>query len=311
MRLPVSALLPIRNGEKWIKTSISNLNQVLNSDDELLIIDDGSKDNTVAIIRESRIIPHLKLISTSGLGLVNALNLGIAQAKNQWIARFDVDDKYDPKRIDLQLTDIPSDVVAIFTDFKMYSDEGTFLGYFPSPLSDIAILLSLARSERNAHPSVIFRKDSVLEVGAYREEDFPCEDLSLWLRLAQVGKLHGISHPALKYTLRADSVSSSRYSEAKEKTERIFNTFFDLRNRNQIESIRNTLNLYKKSTYEIERKVYLLRDAFCSQVWRELETKVKLMLILVTIQMLLTPQTYPLILRESRLRSKRREVRGN
>ena len=122
MRPQVSALLPIRNGERWIKSSISNLNQVLNPDDELLIIDDGSKDDTVAFIRESRIIPHLKLISTSGLGLVNALNMGIAEAKNQWIARFDVDDKYEPERIDLQLTDIPSGVVAVFTDFKMYSD---------------------------------------------------------------------------------------------------------------------------------------------------------------------------------------------
>ena len=311
MRPPVSALLPIRNGERWIKSSISNLNQVLKPDDELLIIDDGSNDDTVAIIRESTIIPHLKLISTSGRGLVNALNTGIAEAKNQWIARFDVDDKYEPERIDLQLTDIPSGVVAVFTDFKMYSDRGEFLGYFPSPLSDIAILISLARSERNAHPSVIFRKDSVLEVGAYREEDFPCEDLSLWLRLAQIGKLHGISRPALKYTLRADSVSSTRYAEAKEKTERIFNTFFDLRDRNQLQSISDTFKLYKKSTYGLERKVYLLRDAFGSHVWRLLETKVKLLLMIVTIQIFLNPQTYLLFLRESELRSNRRKVRGN
>ena len=311
MRPQVSALLPIRNGERWIKSSISNLNQVLNSDDELLIIDDGSNDDTVAIIRESTIIPHLKLISTSGRGLVNALNTGIAEAKNQWIARFDVDDEYEPERIDLQLTDIPSGVVAVFTDFKTYSEKGEFLGYFPSPLSDIAILISLARSERNAHPSVIFRKDSVLEVGAYREEDFPCEDLSLWLRLAQIGKLHGISRPALKYTLRADSVSSTRYSEAKEKTERIFNTFFDLRDRNQLQSISDTLQLYKKSTYGLERKIYLLRDAFVSHVWRRLETKVKLLLIIVTIQIFLNPQTYLLFLRELRFRSIRRKIRGN
>ena len=169
----------------------------------------------------------------------------------------------------------------------------------------------MARSERNAHPSVIFRKDSVLEVGAYREEDFPCEDLSLWLRLAQIGKLHGISCPVLKYTLRADSVSSTRYSEAKEKTERIFNTFFDLRDRNQIQSISNTLILYKKSTHRLERKVYLLRDAFGSRVWRHLEIKVKLLLMIVSIQIFLNPQTCLLFLRELRFRSNRRKVRGN
>jgi glycosyltransferase involved in cell wall biosynthesis len=309
MRPPISALLPIRDGERWIESSILNINQVLTSKDELLIINDGSKDNTVEIIKECNIIPNLRLISSPGLGLVNALNTGVTEAKNQWIARFDVDDIYDSRRIDLQMTDIPLEVVAIFTDFEMYSDNGEYLGYFPSPLSDFAILLSLARSERNAHPSVVFRKESVLKVGGYREEDFPCEDLSLWLRLAKVGKLHGIAYPALKYTLRADSVSSTRYLEAKIKTKQIFNSLFDLESHDQFLLFWQTLKLYKKSALGLQRKAYLLRDAIGSQVWVHLETKVKFLMIFFAIQMSLNPKTYLLLFRESKLRTERKRMR--
>ena len=62
--------------------------------------------------------------------------------------------------------------------------------------------------QRTAHPSVIYRKEAVLQVGGYRENDFPAEDLGLWIRLLECGDLATCPEELLQYTISNGSISS-------------------------------------------------------------------------------------------------------
>jgi hypothetical protein len=87
----------------------------------------------------------------------------------------------------------------------------------PSPVNPTATSLSLINSQRTAHPSALISKRHFQEVGGYRFEDFPAEDLSLWIRLSRVGHLRSVPKNLLRYTLRRSSITGERYQEAKSK----------------------------------------------------------------------------------------------
>jgi len=308
-RPPVTALLPVRNGEQWMPNAIHNLNRTLTPYDEVVIVNDYSTDKTLDIIEESKFIAPLRVITNPGRGLVPALNAGISAAKNEWIARFDVDDDYLSNRFALQFENVSDGTVAIFSDFEIYSEKMDYLGYFPSPLYHAAIYVSLLNSERNAHPSVVFRKESVLTVGGYYEEDFPCEDLSLWLRLAKIGRLSAVPQPVLKYTLRKNSVSSSRYLEAKHKTKLVLEKYFDYNKNMDLKEFELILIDYKKYPQELERKLFLARDLCDKTLMKNQELKLRFFIIKIAINLSLNPRTYLVLAKQVLMRKKRRKYR--
>jgi glycosyltransferase involved in cell wall biosynthesis len=309
MRRPISALLPIRDGEKWVLTAIDNLNRTLLPIDEVIIVDDGSTDRTLEILNRTDFKCSAKVLSNRSPGLVNALNLGIAEARNLWIARYDVDDEYIDERIDLQIGALEEDDVAIFSDFQIFSEEREYLGYITSPLTHLAIYLSLLKSERNAHPSVIFRRDAVLKVGGYLESDFPCEDLSLWLRLAEVGNLKGIPHPTLKYVLRRASVSGVRYREAKSKTQVVVDKYFNFGINLKLSDLHDSFCIYKKTTLSLERKLFLLRDLFEFNSRSKFKPELRAYLLLQTLFSFFNPKLLFVCIRELRDRKRRQKYR--
>jgi glycosyltransferase involved in cell wall biosynthesis len=119
----ISILLPIKNGERHVNKSLLNLLNTIGTTDEILVIDDDSTDGTKDIVlmnfkNDSR-IRYLKNINP---GLVNALNFGIKESINNWIARADVDDQYEVNRISEQRKKISVKTVGIFTDYDFFLD---------------------------------------------------------------------------------------------------------------------------------------------------------------------------------------------
>jgi len=291
MRLPVSAVLPIKNGQEWIPEALREIGNLLESKDELIIIDDHSTDSTWKILEGFSCQPSLRKIKNPGVGLVSALNEGIRVAQHEWIARFDIDDKYRTSRLDRQLAAITQRTVAVFTDYRIVTAEGKDLGLIPSPIHPAATALSLVHSDRTAHPGVIFRKESALSVGLYRQEDFPCEDLSLWLRLGTVGELVSIPSDELIYTLRNSSVSGSRYFEAKQKSTEILlalNTANNLINR-AMDDFDDVLNFYKRVKLGRKRSLLFFRDLFHPIAFKILTIKQKRKVSLKFLTFLLNP----------------------
>ena len=148
-------------------------------------------------------------MTTGGIGLVAALNLGIKNAKHPWVARFDVDDEYHLDRINLQRQLVGDDVAVIFSDYEFMSSSGISLGTVQSAILPNPTKLSLVSSQRTPHPVALLNRAKVLSVGGYFVGDFPAEDLGLWLRLVEKGEFLSVPENLLSYRLSGGSISSS------------------------------------------------------------------------------------------------------
>jgi len=251
----ISGILPIKDGQRWIARNFPRILVNLAVDDELVVIDDGSTDASYKMVMsfaesDERIIVR----QTKGIGLVDSLNLGISASKYDWLARFDIDDFYSRDRISLQRARIENSVSAIFCDYRILHNGKSNLGLIPSPLNEYATRISLLRSQRTAHPSVIINKSKLLKVGGYLQNEYPAEDLGLWTRLASVGQLVSIPHEGLYYNLRKGSISRENQDLISNKRELIIDKF--MKNLD-IDLIYNSLNatedIYSSIPYGRER----------------------------------------------------------
>jgi glycosyltransferase involved in cell wall biosynthesis len=191
----VSILLPVYNGASTIKAAVKSCLTQSFSDFELIIIDDGSNDDTAIILRKlSETDERIKLFFNEHKGIVESLNLGIQESKGKFIARMDADDIMYPERISIQmefLTKNPDvDLVGSLVEHggDAVSQEGyaTHVNWINSIITPEEIELNRFVESPLAHPSVLFKKEIAEKYGAYRSGDFP-EDYELWLRWMDAG----------------------------------------------------------------------------------------------------------------------------
>jgi glycosyltransferase involved in cell wall biosynthesis len=259
----VTLLLPVKNGQFYIQESILNLLAIAGPADEVLIIDDGSTDETSARVRENMQVDNrIRYIRNRNPGLVNALNLGLEESSNEWLARCDVDDLYSADRIHKQRSFIDEKVSAIFSDYKFISSGAINLGSMPSAIFSQAVSVSLSKSQRTAHPSVMYRKTAVKAAGGYKFDDFPAEDLSLWLRMSRDGNLISVPDLLLLYRISKGSVSSTKRKLIQTKSKEIISKIGI--NRSDYIFIRQNLEMifdeYNKFYFSERRKLLLLRE---------------------------------------------------
>lgn len=261
--MEISAILPVYNGEKYIEQALPKILENLNSNDELVIINNGSTDNSIKILSSwSNLDSRINLINLKSSGLVNALNIGITESKNNWIARFDIDDVYSPERIAIQRNTINEKSVAIFSDYEFVSNHNKGIGIVPSAISAPAVSVSLISSQRTAHPSVMFSKIAFESVGGYQEFDFPVEDLSLWLRFSRVGDLSSIPQKLLQYRLSPGSISAQNRNLITNKTLSLYKTI-GINEKDitvTLANIDSILKEYDQFSHNGLRKVLLLRE---------------------------------------------------
>jgi glycosyltransferase involved in cell wall biosynthesis len=263
----VSTLMPIRDGASHVARAVADLVAVMGPDDELLAVDDGSADATPQILAEwSGRDPRIRVVTASGLGLVGALNLGISEASHEWIARADADDRYPRDRLTLQRGALTNDVALVTGDYRLIPSIGGAT-YLPCALGHPFVALSLINPQRIPHPGVVFSRDAVIAAGGYRKEDFPAEDLGLWLRLAAEGDFVGVPGVVVDWTMAPGSVSHSRQAEQRSATQRLLAAwrpaFLD-----QVDdaAVSRELARYESSSHAQERALLLLRDL---RAWRQ------------------------------------------
>ena len=263
--MAISALLPVKNGQGYLRELLPNILAMLMEGDELVVINDGSSDQSQHIIKEYQVLDsRINLINTPGLGLVAALNLGIEASKSDWIARFDVDDKYLQNRVEAQRKYLSEDVAIVFSDYQFISETGRGLGYVYSAVLPIPTALSLVSSQRTAHPSSVINRRVLVKAGGYQTQDFPAEDLALWLRMSQHGKVISAPLPLLHYTLSGNSISGkNRERQQNKKRELIegYGSWNSLQDRS-IEDFAQTLMSYREISHAPERTLLHIRDLF-------------------------------------------------
>ena len=259
----ISALLPSKNGARYLHRLIPRILTMLGENDELIVVNDGSTDDSTLLLANlAKIDTRLKVLVTEGVGLVSALNLGIGNAKHPWIARFDVDDEYSLDRINLQRQLIGDDVAVIFSDYTFMSSGGFLLGTVPGAILSNPTKLSLVSSQRTPHPVALFNRAKVLSAGGYRVGDFPAEDLGLWLRLTKEGKFLSVPESLLNYRLSGGSISSSNRGMQLKQKSRMTVDFYHWQELIDVctQEFRHTTSCYLGERNSTARLILHLRD---------------------------------------------------
>jgi glycosyltransferase involved in cell wall biosynthesis len=190
----VSIILPVYNAASTILRAIQSIQEQNLNDWELIIVDDGSKDNTITLLeniisKDKRIV----LLRQEHSGIVPALDAGLKIANAAIIARMDADDVMLPNRLEKQLQwlrDHPdTGLVSCLVEHvgnELQQGYAHYVDWINKIRSHKQISLNRFVDAPLAHPSVMFRKACVEQYGGYRQGDFP-EDYELWLRWLEAG----------------------------------------------------------------------------------------------------------------------------
>jgi glycosyltransferase involved in cell wall biosynthesis len=211
----VSVVVPVYNAARYVRAAIASVQAQTFSNFEIVVVDDGSTDASKKILESiAAADPRLRLLSRPNTGIVGALNDGLAAAGGEFIARMDADDLALPGRFAAQLDYLGAhpDCVAVGTDIFYTDPEATPLTRHRPVLDHEAILAQLLAGNGGAmiHPTVIFRRAAIEQAGRYRQRYNWIEDLDLYLRLSENGRLANLPDVFLHYRQHLKSVNRTQ-----------------------------------------------------------------------------------------------------
>lgn len=303
----ISAVIPVKNGEEFIADSIDLLLQNMRTTDEIIYVDDNSIDKTrPRLLKISRKHNNVRVLKNPGSGIVDALNFGIKNSKNNWIARFDVDDIYSKDRIEKQRQLISKDVVAIFCDYMFIDVNGKSLGKVLSPVFDSANIWSLVRSQRTPHPGVLFSKTAFNLAGRYLANDFPAEDVSLWWRISKYGKLISVPEILLYYKLHNSSITTTKKNQVNLKRNEVISLYSQTQPTTNLIFFSSVYKKYNLMPNGNERQVLAIRDYYAYINYFDTKQKAVLYLLVYIPKIIFNPKKLMIVVRlyiEKRKRS--------
>ena len=223
----VSVVMPVYNGQAFLREAIESVLTQTHRDLELVAIDDGSSDDSPAILAELAAADRrVRVIRQANGGGARARNRALQEARAEWIINLDHDDVMLPNRIERQLAFIAAHpAVKVFScrAFYINADGKTFGRTKCEPLtSRDAFERHLASGEPIGinHPAAALHRPTILEVGGYRPEFEGAEDIDLWNRVAEQGHLVLQQDEVLmRYRIHGTSVMASRTRQSWEKGE--------------------------------------------------------------------------------------------
>lgn len=221
-KAPLSVILPVYNGERYIAKAIDSVLEQSYENFELIIINDGSTDTTAAVLDQYS-DRRIRVITQENHGLVASLNRAIKVAEGAYIARHDADDWSDPYRLEKQISYLEShpNAVIVGSSIKVMDQSDRVLHEHRVLLNDAELRQELLVRSPFAHGSVIFKRKAALEAGLYEKAYWPAEDYEFWLRLSAYGDLANIDEPLYFYREHPEGISSTQQAEQQAKVNEI------------------------------------------------------------------------------------------
>lgn len=209
--------MPTYNAQPFLHDAVASVLGQTWTDFELIILDDGSTDGSLAIAQSfAQTDSRVKVFSQPNAGTALTLNRAIEFASSEWVFIMHSDDVMHPNRLERQLAfldDHPE--LAVASSLVRHIDEsGRVIGHDNSFLfthEEIEEKVRLNKLIGFNHPAVVLRKSVVQSIGGYRQEFWPAEDIDLWNRLAEQGhKILVQPETLLDYRIHGGSASISR-----------------------------------------------------------------------------------------------------
>lgn len=203
----ISIILPVYNAVSYLEECINSVLRQTFQNYELLVLDDGSTDGSVSIVKSFN-DARIRIILCEH-NFINTLNLGINECNGKYIARMDADDIMHEDRLKRQyeIMEANQDVAVCGTYAEAFGLANGIIGYGNNYID--SPLLSLLPHNYIIHPSVMIRK-SFIHNNNIRYQNYPyAEDYKMWEDIAKAdGKFYVIPEPLLKYRISQGQVSN-------------------------------------------------------------------------------------------------------
>jgi glycosyltransferase involved in cell wall biosynthesis len=207
----VDVLIPVYNAASTVEEAIHSIQTQSVSPKKIILIDDGSTDETPAILRKiAQADDRIVILTQENGGIVDALNAGLQLCTSPYIARHDADDLAagDRFRRQVEFLDSHPDYVAVSGMMRYIDGEGRFTGEI-STIGDPAFAdphWLPSKEPFLMHPFLMVRRSAFNAVKGYRYV-FHTEDVDLYWRLGEIGKLHNLAAILGDYRIHAGSIS--------------------------------------------------------------------------------------------------------
>jgi len=202
--------MPVRDGAPFLGQAVESILSQTHRRLELIIVDDGSKDDSAGIATGYAAQDHrVRVLHSKGKGIVPALETGLSVAAGQWIARMDCDDIAVPQRLATQIAFMQENGVDICGAFV--ATFGAEQRRYRFPECHQAICSELVFRCALMHPAVVIRRDVLQDEGYRKEAVF--EDYDLWTRLALRYVLGNVQQVLLYHRRHPQQIQAVRSRE--------------------------------------------------------------------------------------------------
>jgi glycosyltransferase involved in cell wall biosynthesis len=208
----VSVIMPVYNAAAYLSTAIDSILSQTFTDFELLILDDGSTDTSIAIARRAAARDdRVVVIAGEHYGVVHWRNTGVRMATSELLAMMDADDISLRDRLAQQVRFLEAnpDCGVVGTQAMRVDCDGLPINEWHVPLAhmDIDCEHMAGRGGAIVNPSVMMRKTAVCRIGGYRQGFDSSEDYDLFLRLAEICQLANLPQVLVHYRVHAKSLT--------------------------------------------------------------------------------------------------------
>ena len=209
---PISVYMPAYNVGLYVRDAVQSILAQTFADFELIIIDDGSRDDTLAVLKELEAQDkRIRLVSRANVGVSATANEAIGLARGEFITRMDGDDISTPDRREKQITFLRNNPQCVAVGSRVLLMDQDAMPLYVMPDVEFGHEKIDAALLEGGWPinqgSTTFRRDALVAIGGYRKHLSLHEDHDLFARLAEIGRLENLPDVLLHYRRHFTSIT--------------------------------------------------------------------------------------------------------
>ena len=204
----VSVIIPVYNTGEIIKETIASVRMQTFRDFEIIIVDDGSSDNTVELIDDQN-DPAVRIIRQENTGIAGARNRGMAEAKGEYLAFLDHDDLFLPEKLQCQveLLDKDPELALVYSPVETFGNTDVKIPDYELISGDVFCSV-LEQNKIHSASCIMIRRAAIEKYGIrFRQEFAPCDDWDFYLRLSHHCRFANTGNVLVRYRLHGGNES--------------------------------------------------------------------------------------------------------
>lgn len=217
-KLPlVSVVITTFNASKYLKETLDSIKKQTHKNTEIIVVDDGSTDNTKEILgdfKDSHPEENITINLSSHIGRINALNKGISLCSGSYIAICDADDVFSQKKIEVQVSILNKDKNLGFcgTNGHYINSQSRKISGppFMKVFSDEEIRKNIIKYNPFIHSSVVYRKSALTSTNPYSDKFIPGFEWEIYINIMKKWKTLIINQDLIAYRVHQNNLTKKR-----------------------------------------------------------------------------------------------------